>query len=610
MNPRESLLENFLDDFSTDQMSSLDMSSHSIHGTPQQQNAISVIPEIGSTISGATELELKAIADRLLKVYKESGFSHLLRNVKVLEASAKTNSSIEDDVTVCYREVPSMFFRSDFSLRNPDTFNQILGPGNTKPGKPGLQPPTSRQAKDGQNKQETLSRYLDLVEVALLKQIYVKSTAFFTALDDIKGLQLLVADASSKLMALRKSLRSADDGIAMSAMRIPQLYRRRMNEKALGAHLRYTQQVVMGKKAIEELLSMDDYVGALEVVSATRKIYAEHLTPILALRSVGSQLEEYSGMICDIMCNKFVNACVSWAVDADADADQLDMYMYDQATGAATTMSVSSSSSSGSSFTTPSSKQTNGTTSAGADQREHHHHHHHHHPQSSSSDSLHESNLGQLVLSLISVGKLQSALLLYKSRLSDAVRLIVRTCVLEFLSTFDPTAVVELLDDTNSGPEADTPFATRVRGMTSDNFLACLSMCFENLLQALQRCESVYNFISSFIEGKFVHSSSKSEVEATTATEIASDAVIDGQSGNDNDRIGSGNAIAVNLTAIGSEDQDVILSLNKSCKTSCCELAQRSLSQLISLRKDANSKLAVDKMKYLWEISLNFVSSM
>ncbi len=169
------------------------------------------------------------------------------------------------------------------------------------------------------------------------------------------------------------------------------------------------------------------------------------------------------------------------------------------------------------------------------------------------------------------VGKLPAALLLYKSRLSEAVRLIVRTCVLEFLSVFDPTAAVELLEDTTSGADADTPFATRVRGMPSESFLACLSMCFENLLQALQRCESVYLFV---------------ERKLSQPDDLPGPA------------------------APGSADHDVILSLNKSCKTSCCELAQRSLSQLISLRKDANAKLSVEKMKFMWESSLSFVSSM
>ena len=36
--------------------------------------------------------------------------------------------------------------------------------------------------------------------------------------------------------------------------------------------------------------------------------------------------------------------------------------------------------------------------------------------------------------------------MMYKSRLSEAVRLIVRTCVLEYLSVFDPTAAVDLLE--------------------------------------------------------------------------------------------------------------------------------------------------------------------
>lgn len=39
---------------------------------------------------------------------------------------------------------------------------------------------------------DALSHYLDLVEVALLRQIYVRSPAFFRALDDIQALQYQV----------------------------------------------------------------------------------------------------------------------------------------------------------------------------------------------------------------------------------------------------------------------------------------------------------------------------------------------------------------------------------------------------------------------------------
>ena len=127
--------------------------------------------------------------------------------------------------------------------------------------------------------------------MALLKQIWLKSTAFFRALDDIKGLQGLVSDASLNLQGLRGSLRNADEGLVMSAMRIPQLFRRRKNEKALCALLGHMQGVLNGKKAMEELIAMEDYVGALDVVSATSRIYKEHLLEVEILKDIGQQLD-------------------------------------------------------------------------------------------------------------------------------------------------------------------------------------------------------------------------------------------------------------------------------------------------------------------------------
>lgn len=143
-----------------------------------------------------------------------------------------------DELRVCYREVPELFFRSDFSLLSPEIFNQTLlikdtatttsssnGGANADAtvGGHGSHNPTGaggpsaggelqrkrdlkssrtyssedvlemmqRQGLDGRS-QDVLSYYLDLVEVALLRQIWLRSPAFFRALDDIKGLQLQV----------------------------------------------------------------------------------------------------------------------------------------------------------------------------------------------------------------------------------------------------------------------------------------------------------------------------------------------------------------------------------------------------------------------------------
>lgn len=141
-----------------------------------------------------------------------------------------------DELRVCYREVPDLFFRSDFSLLSPEIFHQTLfikdtiSATNTSSGTTAVTSHThghnhthattagvgggeivrkkdlkmsrtystedvlemmQRQGLDGRS-QDVLSYYLDLVEVALLRQIWLRSPAFFRALDDIKGLQFQV----------------------------------------------------------------------------------------------------------------------------------------------------------------------------------------------------------------------------------------------------------------------------------------------------------------------------------------------------------------------------------------------------------------------------------
>ena len=131
------------------------------------------------------------------------------------------------------------------------------------------------------------------------------------------------------------------------------------------------------------------------------------------------------------------------------------------------------------------------------------------------------------------------------------------------------------------GQDTDTPFATRVRGMTSENFLACVSMCFENLLQALHRADAVFNFVQKYIERTYGDESSTGGIIHDVMDTPRSKA-------------------PKQVVKLSLEEQDLVLSLNKSCKTSCCELAQRSLTQLLSLRKDANSKVYTHSLAFVY----------
>ena len=126
-------------------------------------------------------------------------------------------------------------------------------------------------------------------------------------------------------------------------------------------------------------------------------------------------------------------------------------------------------------------------------------------------------------------------------------------------------------------------------------------MCFENLLQALHRSDAVFNFVQKYIEREYGNdktgrdnqgqSSSKVNMDELSSDKISS--IVPGDMVNISPMSSrdENNAKIKPVPRLTSDEQDLILSLNKSCKTSCCELAQRSLSQLLSLRKDANAKV-------------------
>jgi vacuolar protein sorting-associated protein 54 len=141
----------------------------------------------------------------------------------------------------------------------------------------------------------------------------------------------------------------------------------------------------------------------------------------------------------------------------------------------------------------------------------------------------------------LEAGQMESALLLYKNRLADSVRLIVRTCVLEYISTFDPTSAVQLLED--GFADEDAPIAGKVRDMDDASFISCIAMSLENLTLAIQRATRVHR-------------------------------ILDNQEKFDNKGIGS-----------------TSLEISKSCVNASCELAQRSVAQLLGLRKERNAKM-------------------
>ena len=404
-------------------------------------------------------------------------------------------------------------------MQNADIFNHILGP-------------VTRGY--GHDQEQELSKYLDLVEMALLKQIWIRSPAFFRALDDIKGLKVLVSQATNHLMDLRKRLQTVDEEVAVRAMRIPQIRQRQQNEVLLCDKLMYMQQVIQAKNDIQQLLESEDYLGALDVASLAKNIYNNQLLGIVCMRKVGDQLEEYENLVCEVLCNRFISA----AIHFESDDELLSMTSKED-------------------------------TQQG------------------------DLSLEQILLVLLQANRLNTALLMYKTRLGEAMRLIVRTCILEYLTSFDPTLAPDPTQDfTSSAGENETPFAQRVREMPDESFLYAISLCFEQLLNALKRCDSVHDFIES--KAKKVDDSSNEKVEDEES--------VKSNRGNNNNNSSNNSSSNSNNSSL-----DNVVNTSRLCLTSACDVAQRSIQQLLSLRRESNIHLNIEKMKFLWECCFNFI---
>jgi hypothetical protein len=87
-----------------------------------------------------------------------------------------------------------------------------------------------------------LTSYLDLVEVALLRQIISRSPSFFRALDDINCLHSYVSRAAVRVIHIRRQLRQTKDGEVACDIRIPKLERRRRNEVILNEKIQSMQR--------------------------------------------------------------------------------------------------------------------------------------------------------------------------------------------------------------------------------------------------------------------------------------------------------------------------------------------------------------------------------
>ena len=177
------------------------------------------------------------------------------------------------------------------------------------------------------------------------------------------------------------------------------------------------------------------------------------------------------------------------------------------------------------------------------------------------------ANIRGVVQSLRLCKQLSVAGATYQKRLCDLISVTVKAIVTE--------CVADALKTSGSNKDTSAKGISGVASMSLDQFLDCLKMLFEQVLGLLWGAVAVSKYCIS--EGILLDDA------ATSASEVA------------NSKDGSGN-----------ETSQVTKSATAAALSAAADLAEKTVSELLRLRREAHSLVSFDGMRQLWDTSLTF----
>ena len=415
----------------------------------------------------------------------------------------------EDD----FMGIPPIFFSPYFDLTNPQTFESLLLPKEENEKGRRSKPPSTESMLQ---KQETLTTYLDNIEISLLQQVRMKSHQFFRETDNFNFLKQTITESVQEVKELRETLSKIKQRAVVDAEQIPKMDNQRQALTQINSLLEKVQNVVQAKVSVSGLMASEDYLGVVEAFESARSLLdGHHLSKISALAQVKDQFQSYENIVVENMSTALVEHFLSWSSMGGEDEEE-EKKMMDLAT-------------------TP----------------------------LADSDKMHQVKV--ILQALQKLNKLSIAQDLYEVRLADMVKVTVKTTVTECAA--DALTPTNTKQQSTASTDKSGSITAGVTSMTFPHFLNCLDMLFEQLLSVLRGAVKVDSFLKD--EGIPLQQKQKQ-------TNIPSDS-----------------SIANSSTA-------------SSALSGATELAHKSISELLRLRKDAHSLASLDEMKSLWDTCLSF----
>ena len=397
---------------------------------------------------------------------------------------------------------------------------------------------THRPSRDDGNvitlcKPETLTSYLDAVELVLLDQVRSKSKRFFLETNRFSQLQQQVTSSVDEVRQLCNELQSIRDRCVSNVEVIPVMEDSRINLLSILAVLEAVDDVSKSKATIASLMGAGDHSGTVEKIRLARSLLDDDsqqrscrisLCNLKAVSKVGEQLNKYEQLVIQTIKSKLVDTFLSWG---NADACDIDF-------GATPRISLTSEE---------------------------------------------RMNIRSVVYSLRACGHLSSAGAVYKKKLCDLVSVTVKTIVMECVSDAVKNSSARSVSD-GAGSSSNGPLAkgtmAGVSCMSMDQFFDCINMLFEQVLVLLWGTFNVNKFCID--EGFRLDDHDQHAFPGVHAVACSGE------------RYPQQNDPSATAVALGA----------------AADLAEKSVSELLRLRREAHSLVSFDGMRQLWDTSLAF----
>ncbi|GAA5885215.1 hypothetical protein JCM6882_009521 [Rhodosporidiobolus microsporus] len=227
------------------------------------------------------------------------------------EGRGKAKLAKPEEVLPSLEEVPGIFFDGEFNLSNPRTFDLVteriqLSP-SPSPNLPSTSTfPSSRTAstaslsasisaaKDSETVsglgphtltdlaadellQDKLSHYTAVIESHLVREIGLRSGAFFAALSNLQSLHQQGEDTLAKITELQGALSASRDGgvggTARHGLQILRAQARRRGLERIEEAVRAVEDVWGAVEGVKELVENGEWEGALEVSEGIEEAY-------------------------------------------------------------------------------------------------------------------------------------------------------------------------------------------------------------------------------------------------------------------------------------------------------------------------------------------------